>query len=541
MDNTTPLTDVILATLKERDLLANRDAIEASLKDPISCEKTVEWVSKHLKPETLLSREELTLWTKLESSSDLHALLRDPELDATRPLLEDEIQTAIQSLEASTAAIRKHTETLSLQCRTIKKQIQTRESLDQDRIRDIARLRKKHEAGTQNTRIMANELSDELDSSLRGITEKIGVENKRILSSLSTQLKHDDRILANLESTISGVKSNENGASSAKRATQLSEILAELSADEIHYRLDRLYLETIHSSTFDACPGTIEDETIAVLEEELESLHPEIEILSEMYAKQQFHEPILREVQNEHDHLLATSQQKLEQVCIPSRLFETPLKTTDMIKVNKYQVLDLLVDMTLSKQALTKQLGDRASSCELFEQLASLYQAEAGSPLVPPPSSRRESLRRRSMQPGMLLTATRNPVPTPEQPALESLLRRIGVSPESVLRPRGDDGGVPELYDKRQHLSQTLQSLRVAVDSPLVTQLTPSDHASQRLFSSLQAHSHYEPSLRDPDQEQALSDLEVKLSALQKGLQGLHLDVLHQRDKAQDRFLERWT
>jgi hypothetical protein len=197
--------------------------------------------------------------------------------------------------------------------------------------------------------------------------------------------------------------------------------------------------------------------------------------------------------------------------------------------------------MTLSRQTLTKRLGDRESSCELLEQLSSLYQAEADIPLVSQTSSRRESLRRRSMQPGAVLAASRNPAPALEQPVLESLLRRVGVSPESVLRPRVEGGSAQELHEKRIHISEILRSLGAAVESPLVAQLAPVDNASQLLASSLHANSHFETCLRDPHQEEALSSLEVELTLLQRGVQGLNLEVLHQRDKTQDRFLERWS
>lgn len=209
---------------------------------------------------------------------------------------------------------------------------------------------------------------------------------------------------------------------------------------------------------------------------------------------------------------------------------------TDIFK----QALDVLIDMTLDKQTLSKQLGDRESSCELLEQLASLYQAEVGILPVSQPPSRRESLRRRSMQPGTLLSATRNAAPVPEQPALESLLRRVGVTPESALRPRVEGGGVHELHEKRIHMFETVRSLGIAAESPLVTQMTPSDSASRLLASSLHADSYFETSLRDPGQEEALLGLETELASLQKGVQGLKLDVLYQRDRAQERFLERW-
>lgn len=197
--------------------------------------------------------------------------------------------------------------------------------------------------------------------------------------------------------------------------------------------------------------------------------------------------------------------------------------------------------MTVEKQTRTRQLNVRESSCELLEQLASLHQAEAGTLPVSQPPSRRESLRRRSMQPGTLLAAARHTAPVPERPALENLLRRIGVIPESVLRPRAEGGGAHELQEKRIHMSNTVHSLGVAVESPLVAQMIPSDRASRLLTSALHADSYFETSLRDPDHVEALLDLETDLASLQKGVQGLKLDVLHRRDRAHDKFLERWS
>lgn len=200
--------------------------------------------------------------------------------------------------------------------------------------------------------------------------------------------------------------------------------------------------------------------------------------------------------------------------------------------------------MTESKKSLTQHLNEQESSCELLEQLATLYQTEVGTQLDTQPPSRRESLRRRSMQPGLLLTTPcGNPTPQPEQPALESLLRRIGVSAESVIRPRAEDSGdrgAQGLHEKRIQFSETLRALGMAVDTPLVTQLAPADRALYLLSSALHANSDYEVSLRDPELERALSGLESELEELQRGVQGLDLDVLHQRDKMRDRFVERW-
>lgn len=105
----------------------------------------------------------------------------------------------------------------------------------------------------------------------------------------------------------------------AKRTEQLGAMLAEYVGEEIHYRLDRLYLESLLAGQVKSSNGTGEsgergEEELAALGEELESLYPEIDVLAEMSTKQQFSEPILRELQNRHSQLRHTSHKKLEYV-----------------------------------------------------------------------------------------------------------------------------------------------------------------------------------------------------------------------------------
>ncbi|KAJ5621214.1 hypothetical protein N7528_005997 [Penicillium herquei] len=513
--DSTGITEEILTILKERDILTKRDVIETALSDPKTGRENVEWLSKHLRSETLLSKEELSLYKKLETSGALQPLLRDPALSATRPFLEEDIRSTIDSLEASTAAIQKQSQVLSLQCEMIKKQLRSQKSLDEDKNRDIARLRKKHEAGKQNMTVLGNELSNELETAIKSETDKAGTEIKRILSALSTRLKQDDKALALLESVLSETESKGDNASTVKRAAHLSQLLADYSADEIHHRLDRLYLEAIHASANASRDGTAGDETIGVLEEELESLYPEIGVLAQISTKHQFHDPILREIHNEHSHLRASSQQKLE------------------------HILDVLIDMTLSKQSLTTQLADWESACEVLVNITTLYQTETANRLVAQPS-RRESLRRRSLQSGLMLGATRTPASRPELPSLENLLRRIGVSPDSILQPRIEEGGAQGLYEKRMQMLETVRRLGTSAEAPIREHFNHSDQAAQLLESSLHGNSRYETSLRNPAQEEALLGLEAEIASLQKGVEGLDLNVLHQRDKAQAKFIERW-
>jgi hypothetical protein len=55
------LADTVHSHFKERDLPVKRDAIISALEDHATGEENAQWVSKHLHPDTLLSREELAL------------------------------------------------------------------------------------------------------------------------------------------------------------------------------------------------------------------------------------------------------------------------------------------------------------------------------------------------------------------------------------------------------------------------------------------------------------------------------------------------
>lgn len=163
---------------------------------------------------------------------------------------------------------------------------------------------------------------------MKSETEKAVAEGKRILSSLTARLKEDDKVILNLEKTASTIQGGGDDSLVIKRTLELESLLASYLAEEIHCRLDRLYLEGIESD--DAGfnnPTSTEDDAWSGLSEELEALYPEIEILAEMSTKQQCSGPILRELQNHHGKQRVASHEKLDNVCCYFG-FLIPLLTT---------------------------------------------------------------------------------------------------------------------------------------------------------------------------------------------------------------------
>lgn len=142
------------------------------------------------------------------------------------------------------------------------------------------------------------------------------MDGKKILSALTTQLRKNDKLLSDLETLAAGVQSSDGDASIMKRTSALSTALAQYVAEEIYCRLDRLYLERILDDSTSAADGSTNKELEALvgLEQEMESLYPEIDVLSEISTKQQFVEPILRQLQNHHGRLRIKSHQNLDLV-----------------------------------------------------------------------------------------------------------------------------------------------------------------------------------------------------------------------------------
>jgi len=65
-------------------------------------------------------------------------------MQSTRPFLDHEIRAAIESLEASTAAIEKQTETLKVQCKELKSQLEIDHEIEQRRRKSLAKLHRRY-------------------------------------------------------------------------------------------------------------------------------------------------------------------------------------------------------------------------------------------------------------------------------------------------------------------------------------------------------------------------------------------------------------
>ncbi|KAL2787462.1 vacuolar H+/Ca2+ exchanger [Aspergillus keveii] len=508
----------VISVLKDRNIIPKRDEIAAAFQDDPESVNHTKWVQEHLNPDTLLSQEELTLYAKLKDSGSLSAIITHDDIDSTRPLLDGDLQEAIEALKTGTAAIERQTDILKSQHDLLSRQLRRGNEREARQRREVERLRQKHDAGRQNTAAASNDLAHDLQVSLKNESEKSTMDGKKILSVLTTRLKEDDRLLSDLERLATGIKSSEDDATIMKRTSELSAILAQYVAEEIYCRLDRLYLESVSGGKIAmGASAHAETEVIAGLEEELDSLYPEIDILTEISTKQQFVEPILRELQNRHGQMRIASHEKLD------------------------NVLGLVTHMTTSAEGRITSLQDRESFCAAFEAFASTYRSEVGDQILETTTSRRDTMRRFSTLPTLTTTQPgKQSGPFPESEVLSGLLRRIGLSSEAVFHAEEVEGGARALLQERQHMLDGLRHYGIASDSPLAAELIPTDRAIQLLSSSLKADSLFTASLSSLEHEKSLTEFESDLSRIQKGMESLNQDVVYRRDKTQEKFLERW-
>ncbi|OOF92350.1 hypothetical protein ASPCADRAFT_55097 [Aspergillus carbonarius ITEM 5010] len=446
-------------------------------------------------------------------------ILTNKDTDATRPLLDDDLRRAIDTLGASTAAIQNQKSILASQYESLNRCDQLDEDLGLGQDRDIARLHKKHKSGRQNIAAASSDLAHALESEMRSISEQATVEAKRILFSLTARLKEDDNLIADLEMFASRIEITEQDETNVKQALERSAALARYVADEIQCRLDRLYLESLQVGSGETQAETVpvEDGALVALEKELESLYPEIDILAEVSSRQKFAEPMIGELRNYHDKLRNASHKKLN------------------------YVVDVVTEMTLSTEDLIRRLQDRESFCGTLEAIAAAHRSEIGDSFSGQSNPRRGTLRRVSAQPIPISTSAQKRNTAPHDPhSLATLLRRVGLSLESLLHTDRVNEGWKALQEKRQQLTESLHDHGVAADSPLMADLLPTDRAIRLLSTCLHSDSQFEISLSNLDHQKKLSDLEDNLNRMQRGLEGLDLTVLHRRDRGQDMFVERW-
>jgi hypothetical protein len=341
-----------------------------------------EWIERSLRPERLLSSEEVRLAVHCdEVGGDLGP--------GVVPLREEELLHAIADLEAETEVLNRQAEVLEAQRARVERRGGTMRT---GRGRVFAlQIQERNLAATRRLEGEILQAREEVEALLRVNGESVERVVGVIPATVTRLLNGHDRVLEGVKKgDLAGGETELATSVSIETVERLAGTLARIVAEELQVRLDRIYLESLHGGLNNDKgdgAGLQTAEEAAVLEQDLESLYAEIPDVAAMYVAQKYSEPLLRAVREEERQRRAVAAAR------------------------SHRVTGLLADLTLELEGLAERLRTFHSYRCVMRDLRNGYEQFDV-------SDRREGLG--------LANATASP-PREFGEVMEGLLRHFGI------------------------------------------------------------------------------------------------------------------
>lgn len=228
----------LLRVLAERDISVNESDIATAFESSKTRREAAEWVQEYLQPSTLLTKEELSFYER-------HGIkMNSSQSGVSRAMSEQELETAMDSLDASTAALERQCEMMEKQKVALRK-LQARNGVTtSDRNEPLSRKDKfAREKGQLDFDIA--ELSSATVSLLQASIKQIESATRGVPSNVDRLLEKDDRLLDGLQKLLPKLSDSASDVDGAEEVERLCTSLSALSIQEIHGRLDRVYRDSI--------------------------------------------------------------------------------------------------------------------------------------------------------------------------------------------------------------------------------------------------------------------------------------------------------
>ncbi|KAF2161985.1 hypothetical protein M409DRAFT_27711 [Zasmidium cellare ATCC 36951] len=288
-----PELDILLRALSERDIPLNGDDVAWAFETAGTRDKATDWVKQHLHSTTLLSKDELNFAENSEADLSI------PAAPGGRPLSEAEFEAAIDSIEASTAAIEKQCALFESQRKALR-DIQARNASRNGAInaREAREKRLAHERAQLD--FETDDVSQTTTGRLRTLSKQSDSATSGIPSSVERIFEKDDRLLDGLQKILPRFSNSLEGDNETADVERLCSTLAALSASEIRARLDKVYHETLTDYGRYQNGSTASDlsesktKQRATLRAELDELGSEIDGLVAIAVDHQFRKPLKR-------------------------------------------------------------------------------------------------------------------------------------------------------------------------------------------------------------------------------------------------------
>ncbi|KAK0118717.1 hypothetical protein ONS95_007605 [Cadophora gregata] len=519
---------VLVKALHDHDLPCDREAIISAFADPESKPAIQAWVDEYLSPETLLTKDEANLYAVLTKSGEADTLAAH-DLSLVQEFSDQEIQSAIEQLKRSTAAIEKQSEALRLQqnamnslVRSEKRTSQARSHTERDQLRKWD-VEKGHITAT------IEELSQSLTYQTTDLEQQCKASEAGIKQTVDSILKSDDKLLLSLQKLSSDLEhGRSDDEETIARIRELCARLIKHRVEGIRTRLDRVYLEGLAGSK--ASNDHAEEEEANDLQEELESLYTEILPVAQMSAEQQFLEPALRAI-------AASDGQGQERTVQAVKYIHDCM----IFLVNRIE--------TFLERAEESQCHKMALKAVIISANKELPHRESAPAIKPSSPTRPNTQRRRKSSASQSTLRVRNTRRSsghfdediePEQ----QLARNLGVAlpPEGVSNHERANLLERMLAERLIRLEGHAASLQSTTESSTSSHLLDARMTLGLLHDSLLSKSLYHKvQLLDPNLEAAVTNFEQEVQHLEDDLEAVDLHSLQARNVHREQFIERWS
>lgn len=305
----------LLDILTSHNTNLTEDDVSWAFENPKTTAPVTDYISSYLTPATLLSHDELALYTHLRKTGAANKIHLSPHQPP--PLTEPYLLHETAALHTATALLQAQTATLLAQ-RTALENTRSRHRAERERRKKTeAARRKKWNANREDIEAQVSDLLGLLGEEVADLRATLSADNLAgDQQEVGRLLESDDRVLARLEGLAAGlVVPDEGGGEAAeamRRAEGLVETLARLQEAEIRARLDRVYLETAAKGGRERGGGEEE------LKEEIDGLYTEIPTVAKGAAYNEFFRPLLQLLEKARDSRGENWAQGGEYVCTPT-------------------------------------------------------------------------------------------------------------------------------------------------------------------------------------------------------------------------------
>lgn len=511
---------------------AAKDDVRRALADPDRGTALVEWANMHLASDHLLTADELALYTALDRSGQVDVLADAHDLGEVQAVNEEDIRTAIEELNRSTATISKQTETLRQQqdalSRLVKKRGENeaqRRDLESTRLRQSESQRKKLAAEVED-------LSHSLGYRVADLEQQTK-DVRTILNETVDGIFHsDDKLLSSLQKL--GWELDQRDPEEQKTVDKLREILMryiKTTVETLRTRLDRVYLEAVLATDRAGESKSASADEVKALEEELESLYSEILPVAQMSAEQEHLEPALQSTDSQSGQSLRRSAAAVTYI---------------------NETLDYLLDRI-------DLLGGRVETLNSHQNAAAAILAtaknEASTPISPV---------RKPVKQALPASPIRKPAPIrmrsntdisgrgnrrrssgiQDEPAMEALLRNIALSlppPEDATTGEQAADLAQVIAERSEKANDVARNAQETFEANTVSKLQDARLAIQLLRDSILAESPFEEvRLVDPEIEGSIHVLGQEVEKVKEKLDAVDVKKGVKSVK-KDEFVHRWA